>query len=113
MATGVISNLGGKIAELNSNLSSLITYRRYEIEFGQCSPNTDYVGEINVERSGYTPIGILDYTIIGTYRTSFFVSAIGVINFNTLRVNIRSNSSIQFITDNTVISVLILYRKNL
>lgn len=96
---------------LNSQLTSLLVYERHELTFGQCSPNTDYTQTKDVSKTGYSILGVVDFTIAGTYGTHFHTSEMTIVNYTNLRVKIRANSSLSFTTDNTKVSALVLYKK--
>lgn len=109
---GIVNALNSKVTALNSKITSLVAFERHTATFGQCSPNTDYVQSIDVSKSGYTPIGIISYTILGTYGTHFHVSQIDIVNYTNATIRIRANSSTTFTTDSTKVEILVLYRKS-
>lgn len=92
-------------------VGELLYYERYDVVFGQCSPNTDYAQTKDVGKDGYGVLGIVDFAITGTYGTHFHISEMSVFNYTNVRVRIRANSSSSFTTDNTKVNILVLYRK--
>jgi hypothetical protein len=104
-------SVGGELTSLNKGLATNITIERKEITFGKCSPNVDYSKTIDINKTGYSALGIVGFQIAGTYGTHFHVSKADITSYTNAVFSIRANSTLTFTTDNTVISFVVLYKQ--
>ena len=72
--------------------------------------NTDYYKTVDVTKTGYTPIGVVQIITSGNYNTRFHFSRYQITN-NTLQVEFRANSE-SFSASNVYIGLVVLYVKS-
>ena len=79
------------------------------ITFGSCKNQTDYSKSLDVTKTGYAPLGVIGWSILGSWRTHFTITRMEVVNWTTLWCDIRSTNATSFTTDNTQVKALVLY----
>ena len=95
--------------ENNKIESDFIATQEFTIDSLTVSNNTDYYRTIDVSKTGYTPIGIIQSGFLGSYDTRFHFSRLSLTG-NTAYVNFRANAE-SFSTSGFSVKITVLYTK--
>ena len=104
-----ISDLSDEV-DTKADKSDFITTETFGFSNLTVANNTDYYKTVDVTKTGYTPLGVVQIITSGNYNTRFHFSRYQITN-NTLQVEFRANSE-SFSASNVYIGLVVLYVKS-
>lgn len=105
-----LSDVNSSITSLNNSLTNNFVTQEFT-KSGSKSSNTDYYDNITITKSGYTPIGIIQWLFGGDYSTRFFLNG-ATVNATTAYLVYRAESTTSFTSNNFSVKIVVLYKKN-
>lgn len=98
------TGLSGKVG------SDFIATQTFSLDNLSVANNTDYNYQIDVTKTGYTPIGVIQSSFIGNYGTRFHFCKLNIAS-NICNVTFRANAE-SFSTTGFQVLIVILYVKS-
>lgn len=89
--------------------ANYITTQAFSLDNLSVANNTDYNYQIDVTKSGYTPIGVIQASFIGNYGTRFHFCKLNIAS-NACNVTFRANAE-SFSTTGFQVLIVVLYVK--
>ena len=102
--TEIDTALSGKVG------SDFITTQAFELNNLSVANNTDYNYSIDITKTGYTPIGVVQSGFVGNYGTRFHFAKQFIVG-NQIDLTFRANAE-SFSTTGFAVNVTILYKKS-